>query len=151
MPMWPSEVRDEILAEHGKVIELLDDVEEEVQRVLNGATDVARLRDRAFALESAIAALIETEESILEPTLKDTDSWGEVRAEQVERVHERQRRALAESREAFEAGKMHPGLLAEIVGDAVAEVRADLAKVQRRALGPELLRDDLVVSGQTAG
>lgn len=145
--MWPSEVRKRILEAHREVIAQLDDVEDEAHRLLEGVGEFDRLRRLSFGLERSLGDLIEKEESLLEPTLRGTDSWGDVRAEQLERTHERQRRALADSREAVEEGRLHPRRLAEIVSQAVAEIRADLEKVERRSLGRELLKDDLVTVG----
>lgn len=145
--MWPSEVRERILRAHEEVRGLLDEVEGEARRLLEGGGDFARLRSLAFDLERSIGDLIEKEQDLLEPTLRGTDAWGDVRAEQLERVHERQRRALAESREAVEQGRIHPTRLAEIVAQAASEIRADMEKVERRSLGRELLKDDLVTVG----
>lgn len=145
--MWPSEVREKILQAHVEVAGLLDEVEGEAHRLLEGGGDFGTLRRLAFSLERSIGSLIEKEQELLKPTLESTDSWGEVRAEQLERAHERQRQALAESREASEQGRLHPRRFAEIVSDAVVEIRADMEKVERRSLGQELLRDDLVTVG----
>lgn len=149
--MKPSEVREQILADHRQVMRLLDEVEEEARSVLASRGNGDRLRDRAFELERSMADMIEREQALLEPVLRGTDAFGEVRAEQLHRSHRRQREALATTREEAAAGRLPARDLAGSLCDVIARVRADLEKEQQRSLDPNLLRDDVVVVSQSDG
>ncbi|WP_373049344.1 hemerythrin domain-containing protein [Vulgatibacter sp.] len=149
--MKPSEIREQVLEEHHRVLPLLDKVESCARLVMQGAGDVAELRERTRELERVLCELLDDERELLRPALKGADAWGEVRADQLEKSHREQREMLALTREAAEAGNLDPERLAERLLYTVAAIRADLRKEEQRFLSPELLRDDLVSVAQSDG
>ncbi len=149
--MRPSEVREQILAEHRRVLSLLDSTERCASLVAEGRGDESELRRLAHVLEQVLGELIDEESEILEPQLRDVDAWGDLRARQLERSHRRQRALLATVREIAQARGVEPHMLGAQMLRTIAGIRADLQKEERRFLHPDLLRDDLVIVAQSDG
>jgi len=149
--MRPSEIREQILAEHRRVLSLLDSTERCARLVAQGRGDEVELRRLAHVLEQVLGDLLEEEMELLDPELRSLDSWGDLRADQLERSHRRQRALIASCREVAEEHGIEPRILAERMLATVAGIRADLQKEQQRFLHPDVLRDDLVIVSQSDG
>lgn len=149
--MRPSEIREQILAEHRRVLSLLDSTERCARLVAQGRGDAGELRRLAHVLEEIVGELLDEEGSLLDPELRQLDAFGDQRVGQLERSHRRQRALLANCREVAEAQGVEPRLLGERMLATVEGIRADLQKEQQRFLNAEVLRDDLVIVSQSDG
>lgn len=149
--MRPSEIREQILAEHRRALSLLDAARECAQRVRGGLGDSLELRRRLRLLEEALSELFDDEEEILQPHLAEVDAWGDVRVAQLGQRHRAQRDLLARAVSEAEEGRLAPRDLAAAVLDTLGDLREELRQKERHFLHPELLRDDLVVVAQSDG
>ncbi|AKU91656.1 hypothetical protein [Vulgatibacter incomptus] len=149
--MKPSEIRELILAERGKVVGLLDQAWLAAEAVIDGKEDFQVLHSLAHGLEDALVDLFDEEEEILEPALRQTDSWGDVRAMRLEAFLRGQRKAVHGTCGEVAKGRMHPRRAAEEIMALVDAVRERLARSEHEFLSPDLLRDDLVSIRQTGG
>lgn len=149
----PSEVRTRVLAEHEELRMLLDLTEEARERVLKGGSDAewTTLRRRARHLYRRLQRHMELENRILGPALRDTDSYGEVREEQLKKEHAEQNRALAQALMVLDDRSQSPEDVAKAIGEMVSEIRRDMAEEEALRLDPKLLNDDLVQTDFYAG
>jgi len=93
--MSSSEVRDQILTQHGRLRGLLAETVAITDRVPTSDAELEALRRRALALYDALAQHMAFEEEVLPAALRDVIGWGAVIQQQMEEDHLRQRERLA--------------------------------------------------------
>jgi iron-sulfur cluster repair protein YtfE (RIC family) len=96
-----NEIRNDIVAQHAALRELLDDVETLAKEFEQGAdagadaSDVgARLRERGMELYQSFGAHLESEQAMLEPALENAGPEGERLASRLRSEHHEQRELL---------------------------------------------------------
>ena len=144
-------VRDRILEEHRAIRAHLLKVQGLVPGAARGIPGTYHdLVEAASDLVRTFRAHLATEDRVLAPVLETIDAWGPVRRERLEDEHRRQREELeALAEQLRNADRFDPDLVAAV--DAlVAELLADMEE-ERHVLSDQLLRDDVVVVGQTDG
>lgn len=146
----PSQVRSRILAEHAALraeLDRLTAVTEQLQAGCAGA--LAQAIDMAQSLYRSLRNHIDFEDALLVPALRDTDSWGPVRAERLTRHHAEQR---SELRALSERSAIMPAQgLVQLLVALIADLRADMDYEDQEVLSSELLRDDVMVADNEAG
>ncbi|HEY0839596.1 MAG TPA: hypothetical protein VGD74_05375 [Vulgatibacter sp.] len=149
--MDPSQVREHILAEHGRLLSLLENAEKAALQVREDPESYPRLREVAAHLESELGDFYDSQEEMLEPVLRQTDAWGDVRAERLEDYLRGQRLAVDAACREVEAGELPPWRAADELEELVHVVRTGLFRAEQSFLREDLLRDDLVNIRQSGG
>jgi iron-sulfur cluster repair protein YtfE (RIC family) len=146
----PSQVRARILSEHEVLRRSVDRLAAVTARLLAGDCE-------AFSAATASAQLLyqqlqdhlDFEDALLVAALRDTDAWGNLRADRLASHHVEQRqqfRTLAE-RSRCET----PAGLAALLTELIADLRLDMQYEEKEVLSPELLRDDVLVVDNEGG
>ncbi|HWV37756.1 MAG TPA: hypothetical protein VN033_04680 [Vulgatibacter sp.] len=149
--MDPSQVRERILSEQDRLLDLLDDAERVAVQVRNDPEAYPVLHRIAEDLESELSEFFDIQEEILEPALRETDAWGDIRAERLAEYLRGQRMAVYAACRQVEAGELPPWRAADELEELVHVVRVGLVRAERHFLREDLLRDDLVTIRQTGG
>jgi hypothetical protein len=149
----PSEVRKEALALHDEVRTAMREALKLATRIQRGDHSASTdLRARTAELGAALRKHAAVEEHDLGPVLQTLDSWGFVRREKLEAIHDEQHRAWR----AAEATFRHPGEgsreaaitqtveLARAVQQLVRSVLRSVRWEESHLLDPDTLRDDIV-------
>lgn len=139
----PSNVRSRILEQHCVLGQTLDRVQQSAAALLTaGSSSVERVIALGRELYAELQEKIDLEDQLLRPALRDTDAWGEIRAQELGRLlmeqrHDLEAMALPVDPEA-ETAVLAARLLAII--DCF---RAHILREEAYALGPDVLRDDV--------
>lgn len=149
--MNPSQVREHILAEHGRLLSLLEHAERVAIQVREDPESYPLLHEIAGRLESELGEFFDQQEDLLEPALRETDAWGDIRAERLENYLHGQRLAVDAACRQVEAGELPTWRAADELEELVHVVRAGLVRAERSFLREDLLRDDLVSIRQSGG
>lgn len=145
--MTPSEVRSRVLAEHVWLSQKISRLESSADRCLCGTPgELPRLQAMLGDLFGSLRRHLSTEEEILLPLLRQVDAWGDLRAEQVRRDHEAQRREMQDLERVAETAP--PEELADAALELCATLREDMDTEERVTLSPRVLRDDVVAVDQ---
>jgi hypothetical protein len=144
--MRPSQVRDYIGHQHIQLRILFVEVENACRDALDGRGDPAPL---VHKLVREVLDHISVEDRVLLPALREIDAWGETRAAHVAAEHARQREELAALRDLARLGPGDEAARATL--GMISELMIDMDGEERDLLGPDLLRDDLVVISQSDG
>lgn len=141
--LYPSEVRERVLADHGVLRHLIDRLEVLARRVLQGRSSVAdELREQARVLDSKLREHMALEEEILVPALLEADGWG---PERVARFHEehRRQREIMDGVWLSEPGDRRSLAEFALIARGFAEMlRDDMEEEERISLNERVLRDD---------
>src|SRR5690606_29283805 len=130
--MLPSEVRANVLDDHGWLRELLGDVDEIARRVQQGDHALrSRLRQRTLAMRERFLGHLELEERQLLPALRDADAWGEERARRLEQEHAAQRARFEALLQRLRTPRADPCRLADEVRALIADLLADMHEEER--------------------
>ncbi|MCU0677931.1 MAG: hemerythrin domain-containing protein [Myxococcota bacterium] len=169
----PSEVREQILAEHAKLRGQLDALESMADRLApedavaddaaahdtaphDTAADSARrdvlsaeAKAAAERLERELRARVRHEERVLVPALAEADGFGAARVDELHREQEELDEVMAALMREIAVA---PGAveLASRLRELVRRVREDLAHEEKRHLSPNVLKDS-VVTGAFGG
>jgi CBS domain-containing protein/iron-sulfur cluster repair protein YtfE (RIC family) len=140
----PSEVRARILDEHTMLRAIFIELDRLADQASEGPDEQVEsaLRERSRELCLTLGRHIELENRILAPALRQTDGFGDVRADQLLAEHATQTRALADLLERIDS--MTVPQLATAVHELISALRADMFHEERALLSDELLRDDVV-------
>ncbi len=139
MEQKPSEVRQQILADHEILRRMLERLEVRARRVLQGKSKAAAgLREEFEAVESRLRGHLELEERVLVPALLEADAWGRERAERCYEEHARQRQIM----DAVRASERTPHEFALLAWGFVRLIREDMAEEEKLSLNERVLRDD---------
>ncbi len=146
----PSEIRKRILDEHKVLRQMLGNIQRTAERVLAGDADSeADLNEQARELYQTFLRHIELEDTILAPALKETDSFGPVRAKELEKEHQKQRHQFKTALASIE----HEGAenLAKSMELLVPYILKDMKHEEQELLSDSLLKDDPVNADLFAG
>lgn len=146
----PSQVRARVLAEHERLLGMLEPIEALSKRVLSGETQDPRLRSWAKDLYAFLKAHLRLENDILVPALAETPGFGKARAAALEAEH-REQEAVFERVLGRLARKASLENLATELLELSRSLRDDIAQEQQEFLSAELLRDDVMPSDTFGG
>jgi len=149
--MEPSQIRERILAEQDRLLGLLADAERAAIEVRDDPGAYPVLHRIARDLEGELGDFFDVQEDVLEPALRDTDAWGDVRADRLAEYLRGQRMAVYAACRQVEAGELPPWRAADELEELVHVVRTGLVRAERHFLRDDLLRDDLVTIRQSGG
>ncbi|NOY94273.1 MAG: CBS domain-containing protein [Deltaproteobacteria bacterium] len=138
----PSQVRERILADHRRLLALLDQIDAVARRVLDGDEPAEpRLRQWAKDLYGFLRAHLHLENEILVPALVNARGFGRERAESLRQEH-REQEAVFER----VLGRLARGAapLATELKELARSLRDDIAREEREFLAPDLLEDDVI-------
>jgi hypothetical protein len=139
----PSEVRALILAQHEALRVVYAELDALLISARRGDAEGERtLRERCRGLYQMLLRHMATEDAFLAPALREADGFGSVRADELLREHDRQRRLLRYV--------LSPGdgtAVALTVAALLQDLRADMAHEEHALLDPDLLKDDPVDVG----
>ncbi len=143
--MKPSEVRRHVLADHVTIRGMLLSVESVAKRVIEEERHlVGVLRLESEGLLAFLREHMRWEDRHLAPALREADSWGSARAEQLESDHREQRELLQHSLETIEDQGRPPVLIARNMLDLVRLLREDIEHEESALLDERVLRDDVL-------
>jgi len=150
--MQPSEVRHRILRDHEGLRARLTRVES-LARALSQdeQRQVGDLREASETLLSILREHMRWEDRYLVPALRESDAWGEERAERFEQEHREQRELLAWVVAELQEQQKPPVILAAHIRDLMETLRADMDEEEEFFLDPDVLRDDVVSIDMTTG
>jgi iron-sulfur cluster repair protein YtfE (RIC family) len=135
----PSDVRALILREHAAIAVSLADLAAAVNPPAQVST--THTMHLCRKLYKQLSGHLDLEDEVLVPVLRDSDAWGDVRADTLLRHHQAQRQELK-----FLAGTDAPEApeLADRLTQLIDELRKDMAHEERHLLSADLLRDDVL-------
>lgn len=136
--MEPSQARALLLAQHQHLRELLTTTNALASRLIAGNAVIGDLEPALTALRTAFAEHNASEESLLEPILRQDYAWGPAR---VARMVEEHTAEHASIRELLSGAA---GEVAARMGDLVEDIDAHMAAEERTFLSPGVLRDDVL-------
>jgi hypothetical protein len=137
-----SRVRGEVLTQHQALRSTLDAAVAAAQKPSANPLEVAHL---AHEIRTRFRAHLAFEERVLVPVLAAIDVWGPDRIRDLIGEHARQRAEL----EALVDGIEHDwddASIARVLRGLAASLLRDMAEEERDYLGPELLRDYLLMA-----
>lgn len=138
--MDPSEVRRTVLAEHRRIRNALDDLQE----LAHGGGSTAQLQQACQQLLPSLLDHIDLEDRILVPALREADAFGDVRVDMLAQHHEAQRAELRAAIDALGQPGIDRAAVIAAVRKLVYDLQIDMAQEDRDLLSPDILRDDLV-------
>jgi hypothetical protein len=133
-----SDARDEILAQHGELRNLLAEVAAIAERAAATGEELEALRHGARALYEALAAHMAFEDQVLPAALRDVLGWGAVIRQRMEADHARQRESLARAISAIGPDGLGGAALIEDVRAFVATLVVDMETEERGLLEADL-------------
>jgi len=147
----PSQVRARIMAEHERLLGLLDQINVVAEETLAGdAGSGPKLRQWAKTLYGFLTAHLHLENEILIPALADTPGFGKERAEALRAEHREQsavfERVLGRLAHRAEAKDLATELL-----ELGRSIRDDIEREQGEFLSADLLRDDVMPTDTFGG
>lgn len=143
--MLPSEVRRRVLGDHASLRTRLEEIEELVHAIEEGAGErVASLRLRGVELLEALEHHMQWEDRQLVPVLRDSDSWGPERVRRFDAEHREQREVLRHVLRALSDRERPAPLVARNLHDFAVLLRADMEEEERAFLDPRVVRDDTI-------
>ena len=136
----PTRALTELLAQHAKLREIMNRCELLADELDAGHVEAAPVVNEVARLRIAFDAHNRFEEQYLRPVLRETDSFGDVRVDQMVADHVEEhrlmRRALGSS-------------VTAVLRLTIDRLRGHLATEERYFLSSKVLRDDLVVVEST--
>ena len=143
----PSQVRTRILREHDALGARIEELAALVSQLNAGQSGAwAAVLEAAQSLHSELREHIDFEDEVLAPALRQSDSWGPLRADQLIRHHAQQRAELREL--GVRCTREDAAGLADLVTAMIVELRLDIAHENRDFLHADLLRDDVISDGE---
>lgn len=140
----PEEVRHRILAEHVRIRSLLDDIETLADAVVRGADEQGgKLRQWVRMLGDAMHAHLALEEEIMVPLVRESDGFGDARADEMLREHVEQRDMIRTILEEI-AGTRSNQVVAVSVLELVKAIRDDIGDEDETFLSSDVLRNSVV-------
>lgn len=147
-PMRPSEVRVRMLKEHEELRALFHTIDALAEAA---ATDLAPLCDRIRDLERSMHAHGVSQETLLVPALKATDTWGPARFLALRHAHADRAEALSELARDATSKELDPPSIATRARTLTLLLRRDLDEEESSLLLPEILQDEVVSQDQSDG
>lgn len=143
--MEPSVARQRLIHQHDALRRQLTVACEVAARVRAGTAPPAELASFVRALKAGFVEHNQLEERWLEPLLRDTDSYGEVRIARMLGEHVEEHVAFVGFLE------RDPDQIALGLDEFAEEIAAHMDAEERTFLHPNVLRDDLVVADTSDG
>lgn len=139
MDLSPSEVREQILAQHMALRGMLERLEVRARMLLQGKRQgAATLREEFQVFGRHLTEHLELEERILVPALREADAWGEERVARFQEEHARQREIMDGL---ARAGTDSPYEFALMTWGFVRLLLEDMAEEEKVSLNERVLRD----------
>lgn len=143
--MRPSQVRERVLRDHGKLRGRIGELERTARSVIAGERrQLGGLRARAEDLLALLTTHMGWEDRYLAPALEDADAWGPERAALLADDHAEQRAYLTRLIQALQDPQRPPNVLAASVLEWVGRLYRDMEQEEAFFLDPDVLRDDVV-------
>jgi hemerythrin-like domain-containing protein len=140
--MEPAEARAQILDEHDRLRDRLDEIEELTTRFEKGGPDVGRaLREQGVALFEVFAAHLNLEDAQLVPALRTIPERGDGLARRLEREHKEQRELLTYLLSRLEQESRPTTLVARELQGFCEYLRLDMGHEEATLLQEAILRD----------
>jgi hypothetical protein len=133
-----SDARDEILAQHGELRNLLAEVAALADRAEAAAEELEALRHGASALYEALAVHMTFEDQVLPAALREVLGWGAVLRQRIEEDHVRQRESLARAISAIGPDGLRGAALIEDVRAFADALVIDMEIEERELLTADL-------------
>ncbi len=150
--LMPSEVRSRIRSDHAELRKVFDEVTALATKVKAGETRLqGRLRERCREVYGTLLRHMELEDAILAPALRETDSFGPVREQQLRDEHAQQRGVLARALSELDNSEKGAAALAQSVVDLMESIRQDMEHEDADLLNENLLKDDVINAGIFGG
>ena len=150
--MRPSQVRERILADHGRLRERMAALQEVVERVLEGTPGLEeRARHDGEGLRRHFLEHLDLEDRYLVPALREIDAWGEERAARVVKEHREQRQRMEVLLRHLQDPTTHARWIAAELASLVQDLLVDMEHEESAVLSENLLRDDPVGIDVEAG
>lgn len=136
--MEPSVARARLLSQHEGLRDRLGTMLALAERFRAGTTPEEEIIAALDALRDAFEEHNRFEESLLEPMLRETDAFGEVRVARMVGEHSEEHRAFM----VFLGGPVDD--VVRGLADFIEEIAAHMEAEERTFLHPAVLRDDVV-------
>ena len=149
--MTNDQVRSQLLAEHEQLLRVIAGCEEMAEEVVSGRGERWRqLLARVIDLVDRFEEHNRDEESRLAPLLREIDSFGDVRVEQMVRDHEEEHLALRLALRAVVDVEV-PDRAARDALDVLQRLRQHMAAEESQFLNERIIKDDLVAIDMFTG
>ena len=142
--LFPIDVRNQVLAQHGELRPLLREALEQTTHNLEGRADLTRLASTVLQLRRRFLAHLAFEERALFPVLAAVDLWGRERVADLEAEHNRQRSQLQTLVEGMHEG-WDAARVAFVLRSLVSDLFLDMEEEEQGCLSPTLLRDEMLI------
>ena len=143
--MRPSEVRSRILDDHEIIRAMLQSVERVSSEVIRGKSQLTgAMRFEGETLMERLLEHMQWEDLHLRPALCEADTWGQERAERLDRDHREQREMLRYALASVEDQSRPPLVIARQLLDLVRLLREDMEDEEQLLVNDRVLRDDVV-------
>lgn len=150
--MRPSEVREQVLADHSVLRRMLESLEDLARQVRLGERALlGPLRCEGEALLSRLREHMKWEDRYLSAALRDADDWGEERAERLAADHREQRELLGFAVERLRDQTRPPVMIARDLENLVTLLREDMEDEEATLLDERVLRDDVIAIDAETG
>jgi len=140
--MYPSEVRQRILADQDEINAQLDRMEALLYS--DDTEAVEMLREACMALVPKLMDHIYLDDLLLLPVLREVDAWADVRTTRLEQHHTAQRGDIHLIIETLGRSDTPVAAIRAVAQKVIADVRAHFREEGSLMLNTEVLRDDLV-------
>jgi hypothetical protein len=150
LPTAPSasDVRSEILAQHGALRTFLTDAAQTARSAAGGDVAAGRtLFSICARLRSRLERHMAFEEGALVPALRASDPWGVERARRLLEEHVRQRQELSALVQVSQT-EAEARTVAFTLQTLISDVLIDMDHEERELLTPQVLHDDPIVLDQ---
>jgi hemerythrin-like domain-containing protein len=138
--MEPAEARSQILDEHARLRDRLDEIEKLTSRFEEGGEDVGKeLRELGVALFEVFAAHLNLEDAQLVPALRSIPERGAVLAKRLEREHKEQRELLTYLLSRLEQEHRPTTLIARELQGFCDYLRVDMGHEEETLLQEQIL------------
>jgi len=145
----PSLVRTRVLAEHGELRALLDDVEHLATLAAANRRALPALRARARNLYRKFASHIDLEDCILAPALREVVGWGAMLSARLAEEHRRQREQLRHAIALIESDEASGTRVIASIRRFSRALASDMKEEEDEILRSDLLHDHVFADGES--
>jgi hypothetical protein len=146
----PSQVRARILGEHELLRRSVDRLAAVTARLEAGECEAfTDALSSAQSLYHQLLDHLDFEDTLLVTALRDTDAWGDLRADRLASHHVEQRQQLHAL--ADRSRSETPSGLAALLTGLITDLRLDMTYEEHEVLSADLLRDDVLVVDNEGG
>lgn len=150
--MNAEDVRLAVLSDHEELREQMAKLEQMARLAVDGQElPWGELRGTGEAFLDGLARHMQWEENHLVPALREADSWGEVRCQQLADEHREQRLILESAVHSLRSETRPENLVASDLLHLIDLLRKDMEEEEAVFLDERVLRDDPVAIDATSG